>query len=516
MKPSRRPWLLFLLLAAVAFWLWSNRPIEERAVLPAVEAEAFAALSGRSSATATELWERLKAMGIAAVVLREDNAAELAARGEVLHYSRAEVGKLHALGLVSAGAGPKPDSLWAKDAKSLSRLSAALAARGIDVSTTSAGRVIELPPGVDLTRVPAGFDPDAVAAVSAAGLIPVAASTAASVSVAGQRFWIRTLPAAAHPPELLRAMYGRSKRLLILRPDGALGLEENLELLRAALGVVKAAGVPAVITQEPASETPSRFNLFLFYAFGLLGPLLAMRVGLGAQRGVRSWVAARAPIAAPVPEVLAGVVAVWTAASATGLLAAGLLPPLAREACARSWTIWTLSAPLAVGALALFTSEGPSLRARWRAPVRVRGLASAAALALGLACLLAPRAFLRVAGAWESVDRLSAAADLLWWWPWRWREILVGVPSLVLALVLIDAREPGCETCGPQFFGDPRGWLALGLFAPAGMVAAIGSGSVPMDMALAQGAAAFALGSAGGLVLAVLRSRVDSRSPKSS
>ena len=365
-----------------------------------------------------------------------------------------------------------------------------------------------------MNLVPAGFDPDAVAAVSAAGLIPVATSTSAFVSVAGQRFWIRTLPAAARPPELMRAMYGRSKRLLILRPDAALGIEENLELLRAALWVVKAAGVPAVITPEPAVEMPGSFSYVLFYAFGLLGPLLATRVGLGAQRGVRSWVAARAPIAAPVPEVLAGVAAVWAAASATGLLAAGLLPPGAREACARSWTMWTLSAPLAVGALALFTSEGPSLRARWRAPLRVRGLVAAAALTLGLACLLAPRAFLSVAGVWESVDRFSAAADLLWWWPWRWREILVGVPSLVLAFVLIDAREPGCDTCGPQFFGDPRGWLALGLFAPAGMVAAIGSGSVPMDMALGQGAAAFVLGSVVGCVLAVLRSRVESRTQK--
>jgi hypothetical protein len=502
-------------MTAAAAWLWANRRIEERAVLPAVEAEVFASLSGRSSATPAEFWERLKAMGLAAVVLREDSAADLVERGEVLHFSRAEAGKLRALGLVSAGGGPKPDSLWAKDAKTLARLSSALAARGIAVSTASAGRVIELPPGVDLARVPAGFDPETVAAVSAAGLIPVAASTGAAVSVAGQRFWIRALPAAAHPPELMRAVYGRSKRLLILRPDPALGLEENMERLRSALGVVKAAGLPAVIAPEPAAQASGRFNFFLFYAFGLLGPLLATRVGLGAQRAVRSWVVTRAPIAAPVPEVLAGVAAVWATASATGLLAAGLLPPGAREACARSWTVWTLSAPLVLGALALFTSEGSSLQARWRAPVRVRDLAAAAGLALGLACLLAPRAFLGVAGVWESVDRLSAAADLLWWWPWRWREILVGVPSLVIALVLIDAREPGCQTCGPQFVGDPRGWLALGLFAPAGMVAAVGAGGVPMGMALFQGAAAFGLGSAVGLLLAVLRSRVDSRSLKS-
>jgi hypothetical protein len=169
----------------------------ERAVLPAVDADAFAALTGRAAASTPELWERLKAMGVAAVVLREETAAELASRGEVLHFSRAEVEKWRALGLVAPGGGPAPDSLWTKDAKALARLSGALAARGIDASTATAvggGRSIELPPGVDLSRVPAGFDPETVAVVSAAGLIPVAASTGPLASVAGQRLWIRTLP----------------------------------------------------------------------------------------------------------------------------------------------------------------------------------------------------------------------------------------------------------------------------------------------------------------------------------
>ncbi|MBI3289417.1 MAG: hypothetical protein HYZ74_07865 [Elusimicrobia bacterium] len=487
-------------------------------LLPAVEAEAYAALSGRSPAAAPQMWERLKAMGVGAVILREESAAELVARGEVLHFSRAEVEKWRALGFVANGAGPKPDSLWAKNSKALSRLSSALAARGIDASTSSiaGSRALELPPGVDLGFVPAGFAPETVTVVSAAGLIPVAASTSPSVAVAGQNFWIRSLPAASGAPELMRAAHGRSRRLLILRPSPGLSLEDNLERLREALRIVRRAGfssvLPAGEVAPPVSSWEAALRLALFYMVGLFGPLIAARVGLRAERGVHAWVVARAPIATPVPQIIAGLAAVWAAASAAGLLAWSLPDPGTREAFARGWSLWTLSAPLAVGAVALFAGEGPSLESRWRAPLRWRDLVGVGALIVALACLLAPRASLRLAGVWESVDRLSVAADALWWWPWRWREILVGAPSLVLALVLVDARadaKEGCQTCGPGLLGDPRGWLALGLLAPAGTVAAIGAGYVPAKAALVQGAAAFAIGAVIGLALALLRVRVD-------
>lgn len=513
----QRAFLAALAVAAAAA-VWMTRAASERAVLPAVEADAFAALTGRAAASTPELWERLKAMGVAAVVLREETAAELAARGEVLHFTRAEVEKWRALGLVAAGGGPKPDSLWAKDAKVLARLSGALAAHGIDVSTGS-GRSLELPPGVDLARVPTGFDPEIVAVVSAAGLIPIAASTSPIASVAGHKLWIRTLPADARLPVLLRAVNGRAMRLLLLRPAPGAGLDDNLERLRAALKIVKSAGLPGVLPVDAAEGARSRSRaeqaarLFLFYAIGLLGPLLAARAGLGAERTVRVWVASRASIAAPVPETLAGLFAVWAVASSAGLLAAASVAPEQREALARAWTVWTLAAPMIVGAAALFASEGPAVRARWRAPLRMRDLAVVLVLSLALFGLLAPRAALRAAGMWESVDRLSAAADMLWWWPWRWREILIGTPSMVLALILIGKRESaaadGCATCVPKFLGDPRGWLTLGLLAPAGAVAAIGAGGAPAALAIGHGAAACALGAALGLILAGLRARVE-------
>ncbi|MBI5247144.1 MAG: hypothetical protein HY923_08175 [Elusimicrobia bacterium] len=511
---SARRALLLALAAVSAAALWSVRARPDRAVLPAVEVDDFTALSGRSAESTPELWERLKAMGVAAAVLREESAAELAGRGDAMHFSRGEVDKWRALGLVAESAGPRPDSLWAKDAKALARLSSALAARGIDVSTAIAAggvRVIELPPGVDLARVPAGFDPESVAVVSSAGLIPVAASTSSVAMVAGRRFWIRSLQVSARRPQLLRAAHGRALRLLILRPAPGAGLEETVESMRAALKVVRGAGVASVLSAvappAPVGGAAKYARLFLFFAAGLFGPLLAARTGLSVAQSVRSWTLSRAPIASPVPETLAGVAASWAAATAAGLFAVAAATPECREAFSRSWTLWTLSAAPAVGAAALFGSEGPALRWRWRAPVRVRDLAAALVIVVVAGAMLAPRSALHAAGLWESADRLSAAADLLWWWPWRWREILIGVPCLVLTFILVGRRG---EHDAPRFLGDPRGWLIPGLLAPAGTIAAIAGGDVPLELSVAHGAYAALLGAAFGFAVSALRTRVES------
>ena len=511
--PRARRTLLLVLAAAVPVTLWLTRAPLERAVLPAVLVDDFTALSGRAAVATPDLWERLKAMGVAAVVLREETAAELTGRGEAMHFSRSEVEKWRALGLVAAGGGPTPDSLWAKDGKSFARLLAALAARGIDVSTASAlggGRALELPQGVDLARVPAGFDPEIVAVVSAAGLIPVAASTSSVVMIAGQPFGMLTLPVSSRRPRILRAVHGRAMRFLILRPTPGAGLDETLVATREALRIVRSEGVPSVppvaAPLTPISEAEKLARSILFYAVGLLGPLLAARAALSVAQSVRVWVRAYAPIASPVPETLAAVAAAWAVATAAGLLALGTALPVSREALARSWILWTLAAPSAVGAAALFGSQGPALRVRWRSALRVRDLAAWLVLGTAVVGLLAPRAALRAAGIWESVDRLSAAADLLWWWPWRWREILIGVPSLVLAVILVGKRD---ENSAPKFLGDPRGWLILGLLAPAGTVAAIGSGRVPPELAVVHGAAAALMGIILGFVLAGLRARIE-------
>ncbi len=191
-----------------------------RAVLAAVDAQAFAGLTGRAPAASGPLWDRLKAMGVSAAILREDSLADLAAESRVLFFSRAEVAKWRAAGLVAPGSPLRGGALWTKDPKALSRAADALAARGVDFSTASAGggRALILPLGVDLARVPSGFDPETVAALSSSELLPIAASTGPLASVAGQSLWLRTLSVDARPGEVLRAALGRPLRLHELQP----------------------------------------------------------------------------------------------------------------------------------------------------------------------------------------------------------------------------------------------------------------------------------------------------------
>ena len=274
--PRRRLVVLLTLAAAVFLAVSQPRRNDERAVLAAVDASAFASLAGRAPADAGELWERLKAMGVGAVLLREETLADLVERGEVLHFTRAEVEKWRVAGLISAGTGLRGDSLWSKDPKALARVLEALAAAGLDASTsTMAGaRGLGLPFSVDLARVPAGFDPGAVASLSAAGLLPVAVSTAATVAAAGHRLWVRTLAVDARRGEILRAAYGRPLRLIVFRPRTRSSLDAELDRLRESLRLLRETGLSSIL---PASSPP---------------PLPSRRGERAAPRG-RSWPCAR-------------------------------------------------------------------------------------------------------------------------------------------------------------------------------------------------------------------------------
>lgn len=506
-RPSWRAWAGLALLGALA---WAAGGGEPRALLVAVEADAFSRLPGGG---ADAPWERLKAMGVGAALLREETVADLAARGEVLHFTRVEVEKWRALGVVSPAAGPGPDSLWARDAAAYARLATALAAAGVEASTSPAGsgRSFVLPPGTDLARVPAGFDPPALAAVTAAGLVPVAAAAGPVVPVAGHAFHARGVRVDARRPVLLRAAHGRPKRLLVFRPRADLDLEGNLTLLREALRVLREAGLSSAVPAPAPSPAPARvppLGAAAFFLAGLAGPLLAARVALSAERAARAWTAARLPPAAPVPQVLAGVTAAWAAATAAGLVAAALLPEAARQELSRPWSVWALFAPVAVGAAALYSGGGERARSWWSRALRPSALMGILLLALALSLLLAPRAVLQAAGAWDALGRLGAWADRLWWWPWRWREAVIGVPALVVALTLA-ARGSDPAASREGFLSDPRPWLVLGLLGPAGAMAATAAGAVPPLAAAAQGAVAAAMGAALGLALAFLRARIE-------
>ncbi|OGR46002.1 MAG: hypothetical protein A2X37_09445 [Elusimicrobia bacterium GWA2_66_18] len=499
--PRRRLVVLLTLAAAVFLAVSQPRRNDERAVLAAVDASAFASLAGRAPADAGELWERLKAMGVGAVLLREETLADLVERGEVLHFTRAEVEKWRVAGLISAGTGLRGDSLWSKDPKALARVLEALAAAGLDASTsTMAGaRGLGLPFSVDLARVPAGFDPGAVASLSAAGLLPVAVSTAATVAAAGHRLWVRTLAVDARRGEILRAAYGRPLRLIVFRPRTRSSLDAELDRLRESLRLLRETGLSSILPASSPPPLPSRrgeraARLALIGLLGAAGPLLAVRAALLCSRLARARLDALAPVAAPVPAVLAGLAGSWAVAGAAGAAAAWLAPEGWIDGPARAWTLWTWCAPTAVGAAALFVA-GPVSKRRWSAPVRRRDLAVLAGFALAAVLLLAPRVVLRASSLWDGFDRLSVSAGELWWWPWRWRETLVGVPCLAVALILIES--------------DPRGWLLFGLLAPAGMTAALGAGGLPISVALWQSAAAHLLGAAFGAVLAGLRGLLE-------
>ena len=519
---TRRFVVLLALAAALAAAAGAPRRAGDRAVLAAVDAETVAGLSGRRPEAAGDLWERLKAMGVSAVILREETLADLAARGEVLSFSRAEVDRWRAAGLVSPSSALRGGTLWAKDPKALARAADALAARGLDVSTAAVGgaKALEVPPGVDLARVPAGFDPAAVAALAGAGLLPVAASTSSVVAVAGRQLWTRTLAVDAAPGEILRAALGRPLRLIVFRPRVELGLEANLGLLRASLRTLRGAGQPATLpAPRPASgesDVSRGARLLLIWLLGAAGPLLAARAALQAGRLTRSRICAIAPVASPIPQVFAGLAAGWLVAAFAGLVVAGSAPQGWRDGSARAWTVWTWCAPFAVGAAALFASARPSRRGGWAAPVRRRDLAGLAAFGLAAALLLAPRAAVRASALWESFDRLSAAGAL-WWWPWHWRAALVGVPCLALALALIEERDGADDPRGAGLASDPRGWLLLGLLGPSGLVAATGGGGAPLETGLIHGAAAWGVGWAGAAALAGLRSflqRAGSKVPR--
>jgi hypothetical protein len=511
-RGGRGLWLL-LLAAALAAALSARGRAVDRAALAAVDAEDFARLSGHPASADAELWDRLRAMGVRAAVLREETLADLASRGEVAYFPRADVDRWRAAGLLPLSSPLRGDTLWVKDDASFSRAAEALAAAGLDVSTGTVGvpRLLSLPPNADLAALPAGFDPATVAALSSSGLLPVAASTGPVVSIAGQRLWTRTIAIDASFGEIMRAALGRPLRLVVFRARPDAGLDANVERLRRSLRVLRDAApgdLPAPRAAPVESALRARARLAFVWFLGLAGPLLAVRAGLHASRFLRGPTRALLPLASPVPQALGGLAAAWASAALAGLAVAGVAPEGWRDGSAHAWTLWTWCAPLAVGGVALFASAAPSRRG-WSAPVRRRDLAALGVFALAAVLLAAPRAAVRASSLWESFDRLSAAAGALWWWPWRWREALVGVPALALAFALVEERDSAAAGGKPLLLAEPRAWLLLGLLAPAGLIAAVGGGGESVDAALLHGVAANVLGAVLGGALAGLRDLMD-------
>jgi hypothetical protein len=475
-----------LLFVPALLWAAAERRPSRRRVLPALEASSVAAIASESGYAEKDIWERAKAIGVGAAVLREETLADLAARGEVLAFGKAEIEKWKALGLVAQGAPLKPGSLWVKDPAVVERLLAAAERRGEGVSTAAAAGyiVLEFAEGPSLAR-PAGIDPASLKLIKSLELSIVLDDLEET-----EGWSPRLLGTQARLPAVLRAVYSHPARLLVIKLDPVLGVEKNLGRLRGLIKPLRERGVEVGGPAPSVSPKPGLARLALAWLILALGPLLCARAGLESFRRIRGWVLENKPIAAPVPELAAGIAGGAAAAMILGLLAAlafgpGMLDPLPYAAAA-------FVVPAIVGVAALYSFDGK--RKLGGRPVTVRDVLAWLGAAALVCLLLKPRAALEAAGLWEAAAFLGETSESLWWWRWRWRELAVGYPALLQALYLLERRLdcPGCLKDQP--LSDPRPWLLIGLIGPAGTIAAVAHPGAPLNMALWQSVQALILG----------------------
>lgn len=524
-----RAWLLLALGGLLVWAAASGRPLR-RTVLAALDAEEVVALAAATGMPLEDLWERARTIGVGAVILRQKTLADLIERGDAFTYSRTEIEKWRAVGLVAPGVALKADVLWVKDKAVLKRVvdAADRAAIPVTTSSTAGYHLAEFPGGLD-PSASAGHDPQALKTAAGQRLIallagpmgeglaqvtlrPQADGSVVGLPIAGAgTLAARTLDVSSKLPAALRAVNSHPRRLLILRLSPSAGAEGNLDALRALLRQLKASGVTLGLPPEGgAPGRPSWPARGLAWLLAVIGPLLALRLGLQVFKAARTLVLQEWPIASPVPELAAGVLAAAGASAAAGLGVYACLTGASLAGLPDSLAFWAVAAPLTIGALALYSFDLRTLKRRWRQPTAVRDLLALGLLMLFVPFLFQPRALLTASGLWGLAERLQDASVSFWWWPWRWREMLLGFPCLLHALYLLE-RRLGCPDCPgsgkDEPLSDPRGWLLLGLLGPAGVIASVGRPGSPLELSLGQTAAAAAVGlgvGAAGIVLRIL------------
>ncbi|MDD5656851.1 MAG: hypothetical protein PHF00_06305 [Elusimicrobia bacterium] len=471
-----------------------------RPSVAALDAGEVAAAAEAGGLPASDIWQRAEAMGVGAAVVRRRTLGGLVARGDVLLFSRQELEKWKSLGFVAPSAALKPNAIWVKDPGLLAGLTELLAGRGLVLSTASACAhgVIETArePQPDW---PGGLDPEDLASASAAGLIPVElepSGRGARAAGGGAPSW----PAAVFEPSarlaaLLRAVHGRPGRLLLLRLDPAASAEENLARLRALLRPLRELGV---VDRRPlpaaggVRTSPGR--RWLAWLLAVLGPILAVRLGVASFKRARLVVQERRPAASPVAELAAGTAATAATGAVVGLLLAASAAPPLPDSPAFSAMAW----PMGIGLLALFPLSPRALGRRLETAPSYLDLLKLALAAVAALLLFQPRLLLSGTAAWGWLSRMQDAWPSLWWWPWRWREALIGVPALLFGL-----RGLGRRSQVPA--ADPRPWLWLGLLLPIGTIAAFARPGPGIFFTLGCTVLVLAAGLAWGGVLLALR-----------
>jgi hypothetical protein len=492
-------------LAVLLLWAAARQRPGERRALVALDASQAAALCAASGYSAADFWERAQAIGVGAALFSEETLGDLSARGDVLSFSREELEKWKAFGLVAPGVSLKPNALWVKNPLVLSRLLGAAERTGVSASTGSAAgyQVIEFKESLDAS-FPAGYDAASLELAESKKLVPILGGKEA---LAG-----RVLGARAKLPAVLRAVYSHPRRLILLTLDPASGVEGNLSELRGLLKPLRLRGIaldlPQAASLGPQADLPSAWRRWLAWLLAAVGPLVALRVGLQGFKRARTCVLERWPLASPIMEIGAGFLAVVAVALGMGLATSLALGPGGVSGLPEGLAVGALAAPILVGVLALYTWDWGYWKRRWGSALTLRDAAQFALSGLLVLLLLKPRLVLSAFGLWSWAERAGEFSEPLWWWRWRWREIVVGFPALLHAFFLLE-RRLGCPDCPGAKKGeplsDPRGWLLLGLIGPSGVIAAVGHPGAPLFMVLGQTAVVVALGLAAGVGLIALR-----------
>ncbi len=542
----RRQWLrnLFFVAAAGAIGVIAfGARGGERLVLTALDGREAAALCAREGLPLSDFWQRAEVMGLGGVVVREESLRDLARRGRVLIFSREEVEKWRAAGLISPTVPIRPNTIWIKEPAVVDQVMEAAARYGVaaTTSTMSGYRLVNLPEtptamGPLEDAAMGVYDPDVVKSLEGRRLTRIFASlgtqderlqtvslrwrggSAEGMARSGARDeseqrtlealgeakrapepdWsgrvleARYLAVDAAQAQLLKTAYSHPARLLVLRLS-APGVEANFTALRSTLQELKRRGLPLGLPAQAPAAQPLLENLqrglirLLLWLFGVFGPLLAARAGLVTLKRVRVAAMSHWPVTAPVLQLAAGLAAAGVVAVFVGLAARSCFDSLGFLSPYRGWAHASLIAPLIIALLTLYTIDPTEWRRKIAAPVRWTQLLGGLAALAAAVCLIEPRRLLAVLQL-SALSRLPWPSALPWWWDWRWREILVGWPCLLQAFFLVNWRMdcPDCATLEGHPMRDPRSWFLFGLLAPIGIVASVGLEQAPRDAALAQ------------------------------